>query len=510
MNGKKVFGDYQTPLNFANEVCLLLVNKYKTNPDVVIEPTCGIGNFLQASQCFNALKYYGLEINSKYCEATKKILNKENVEILNVNYFTHGIRNFIDLTKNNLIIGNPPWVTNSELSKENSFNMPQKSNLKNLKGFDALTGASNFDVCEFIILDIIESIKNTNSTLAMLCKTSVARNIFKEISRRKYLYKSFSMYKFNSKKIFNISASACLLVVEFDTNYSDNECKCLIFNFDKPFIQTNFIDYKNSDIYCGNSKEDFLGESCFEWRQGVKHDCSKVVELTKIKNVLLNGNCEEVNIEDFLVYTLVKSSMFKQPIITNSIKKVIITQTKVGEDTSKIQKFAPCTWSYLQKNIKYFNKRKSVIYKNSPQFAIFGIGDYSFAPYKVGISGFYKEPLFSLIYNSENNKPIMTDDTVYFISFNNYETAYTAMLCLNTDKVLDFLKSISFQDSKRPYTKQILKKIDFYKIVNKICLLDLIQVEKKFNIPQYINEIMYENFKKYVYEFSQNNKKTHS
>ena len=47
MNGKKVFGDYQTPLNFANEVCLLLVNKYKTNPDVVIEPTCGIGNFFQ-------------------------------------------------------------------------------------------------------------------------------------------------------------------------------------------------------------------------------------------------------------------------------------------------------------------------------------------------------------------------------------------------------------------------------------------------------------------------------
>lgn len=45
---------------------------------------------------------------------------------------------------------------------------------------------------------------------------------------------------------------------------------------------------------------------------------------------------------------------------------------------------------------------------------MFGIGDYSFAPYKVALSGFYKKPLFCLLYAS---KPVMTDDTAYFWHF---------------------------------------------------------------------------------------------
>ena len=35
---------------------------------------------------------------------------------------------------------------------------------------------------------------------------------------------------------------------------------------------------------------------------------------------------------------------------------------------------------------KLFERRKSIIYKNKPRFSIFGIGDYAFAKYKVGIS----------------------------------------------------------------------------------------------------------------------------
>ena len=37
-----------------------------------------------------------------------------------------------------------------------NFNLPEKENFKRLSGTDAITGASNFDICEYIILKLIE------------------------------------------------------------------------------------------------------------------------------------------------------------------------------------------------------------------------------------------------------------------------------------------------------------------------------------------------------------------
>ena len=59
------------------------------------------------------------------------------------------------------------------------------------------------------------------------------------------------------------------------------------------------------------------------------------------------------------------------------------------------------------------------------RFSIFGIGDYSFAKYKVTISGMYKRTTFSLVL-PENDKPLMLDDTCYFIGFDTIEAAQVA------------------------------------------------------------------------------------
>jgi len=42
------YGDFQTPLELAELVCQKLVN-LNINPDLIIEPTCGVGNFIEAS-----------------------------------------------------------------------------------------------------------------------------------------------------------------------------------------------------------------------------------------------------------------------------------------------------------------------------------------------------------------------------------------------------------------------------------------------------------------------------
>ena len=121
--------------------------------------------------------------------------------------------------------------------------------------------------------------------------------------------------------------------------------------------------------------------------------------------------------------------MFKAPVVYNFKKYVIVTQKKVREDTAHIERDAPKTWAYLTSHKEYFSKRKSSIYKDAPDYSMFGIGDYSYAQYKVGVSGFYKKPLFSVLV-SNDNRPVMTDDTSYFICLPTYDTAYTAMLIL--------------------------------------------------------------------------------
>ncbi len=98
----------------------------------------------------------------------------------------------------------------------------------------------------------------------------------------------------------------------------------------------------------------------------------------------------EINLEEELVYGVLKSSDLKQTVINKTRKFTIITQKKVGQDTSFIKKDFPKTFKYLVNNKAKFDLRKSSIYYNKPDYSIFGIGDYSFAPYKISISGLYK------------------------------------------------------------------------------------------------------------------------
>lgn len=75
------------------------------------------------------------------------------------------------------VIGNPPWVTNSTQGKNNSKNIPFKSNIFKFKGIDAITGKSNFDISEYITLQLLQLSQTINGGISFLLKNSVIRNI---------------------------------------------------------------------------------------------------------------------------------------------------------------------------------------------------------------------------------------------------------------------------------------------------------------------------------------------
>ncbi len=470
------YGDFQTNSDLANKIAKQLSLK-NISPELVIEPTCGKGNFIIASLShFKAIKkVFGIEIYRPYVWETKfNILDfflsnpnnhKTEITITHCSIFDFDFKNISKQfpTGKLLIIGNPPWVTNSKLGSLNSSNLPKKTNFKNQNGLDAMTGKGNFDIAEYITIMLLEAFQTHKGNLSLLVKNSVIKNIVFEQNTKHFRIGEIEKHNIDSKKEFNVSVEASLLYCQLNSNPS-YECKELDFYSANNKLKFGWVNSKfvsNITDYVETKKIDNICP--FEWRQGIKHDCSSIMELERINGQFVNNLSEEVILEEGLIYGFLKSSDLKNTIIKNTRKYTIVTQTKVGQETSYIQHLYPETYTYLKKNISNFQSRKSSIYIGKPPFSIFGIGDYSFKPYKVAISGLYKTYHFTLVL-PQNDKPVMLDDTCYFIGFDKIEYAVYAIILLNSKTTEEFLKSITFSDAKRVFTKDVLMRLDLLKL----------------------------------------------
>jgi len=482
------YGDFQTNKDLANKIAKHLAIR-NISPEIVIEPTCGKGNFIIASLSnFKAVKkVFGMEIYKPYVWETKfNILdyflsnpnsNKPEITITHCSIFDFDFKDISKQypTEKLLIIGNPPWVTNSKLGSLNSSNLPKKSNFKNQNGLDAMTGKGNFDIAEYITLMLLDAFQTHNAYLALLVKNSVVKNIVFDQNDKQYRAGQIEKYCIDSKKEFNVSVEAALLYCQLNSKPSI-ECneydfysleKRLSFGWFNTKFVSNLADYKET--------KEIDGVCPFEWRQGIKHDCASIMELERVNGHFVNNQSDEIKLEEDLVYGFLKSSDLKNTVIKSTRKHTIVTQTKVGQDTSYIQHLYPETYSYLIKNISNFQARKSSIYNGKPLFSIFGIGDYSFKPFKVAISGLYKTYHFTLVL-PQNNKPVMLDDTCYFIGFDRIEYAVYAIILLNSKTTEAFFKSITFSDAKRVFTKDLLMRLD---LLNLAKLISRNEIEKQ-------------------------------
>ena len=90
---------------------------------------------------------------------------------------------------------------------------------------------------------------------------------------------------------------------------------------------------------------------------------------------------------------------------------------------------------------------------------MFGIGDYTFMPWKVAISGFAKQVRFHLI-GPRDGKPVVFDDTSYFIGFSDEPTARQLFSALSTPEVINAIEALVFADAKRPITARILNSVN--------------------------------------------------
>lgn len=483
------FGDFQTPIELAASVCALL-KQLQVAPRSVIEPTCGKGSMLLAAlRQFPTLKFgIGMDINDGYLDCVRAQLSPEHsakIQLCHQSFFEASWASWmLEIPEPILVIGNPPWVTNAELGSLESANLPVKANFQKLSGYDAKTGKSNFDISEWMLIQILELLNGRDSVMAMLCKKAVARKILTYAWKNNLKLGYAALFGIDAKLHFNAAVDACLLVCKFEAgvteftadHYShlslDSHCDQI--GWREGNIVSNVKYYeKHKDLCLLNSK------NVVTWRSGVKHDCSKIMELSEENGEYLNKHGEFVEIEQDYLYPLLKSSDIAQGRVASTKKWMIVTQRSVKANTDVIAQQAPKTWAYLLRHSTALDARKSSIYQNRARFSVFGIGEYTYAPYKVAISGFYKNLRFTLV-GAHCGKPFVFDDTVYFIPCQSFAEAHFLTELLNSAIAREFYSSFVFWDSKRPITIDLLARLDLCKLAEKLGLYQ--QYDELFSI----------------------------
>lgn len=461
------FGDFQTPAELAQKACGLLAES-GLQPRTLIEPTCGIGNFLLAGlDAFRSLeKAIGLDVNLSYIENVRRSLsNREasvETKVEHASFFDTDWKSLINgLDEPIAVVGNPPWVTNSELGSLGSSNLPKKSNFQNYSGLDAITGKSNFDISEWMLVRLLEALDGRSATMGMLCKTAVARKLLVHAWKNGIHLSKAEIYPIDAAANFGAAVDACFLVCSLARQAHSQECSA--FSEFSPASQSTVFGYREGTLLANIPAFERLnhlhGQERYKWRSGVKHDCSKVMELKRDGGRMISGFGEVLSLEPDYVYPMLKSSDIAKGRGSTPSRCMIVTQKAVGEDTHLIRAAAPKTWDYLSKHGELLDRRASSIYRGRPRFSVFGVGDYTFAPWKVAVSGFYKKLAFTIVPPFEG-RPVVLDDTAYFLPCQAQDEAFYLSSLLNSEKSKDFFSAFIFWDSKRPITVDVLRRLD--------------------------------------------------
>ena len=468
-SNKVEFGDFQTPIGLAREVCELLT-RLGEQPGVVLEPTVGRGAFLlAAAETFPDASLRGLDINPEHVQRAAAALDAagaaSRASVACADFFACDWEGELARTSDRLLLlGNPPWVTNSGVGAIGGGNLPIKENFLGLRGIAARTGKANFDISEWMLIRLLRALHARPASVAMLCKTATARKFLRYAWQNDGRIASASIYRIDAAEHFDAAVDACLLYLRIGSDGPHEADIYASLSAITPIVRIGLAGNDLvADIESYRALRHHEGLSPFRWRSGVKHDCAAIMELHRTASGgVETTRGERLDLEPDYLFPFLKCSNLANGRITPD-RLVLVTQRFVGDDTAAIADRAPRTWTYLQSHRERFSARKSSIYKARVPFALFGIGEYAFAPWKVAVSGLHRSARFQVI-GPIDGQPVFFDDASYYLPFDQEEDARFVGEILNSAICQRFLSSLIFPDAKRPITVELLQRLNLASI----------------------------------------------
>lgn len=169
----------------------------------------------------------------------------------------------------------------------------------------------------------------------MLCKTAVARKILMHVWKKNIPTGLTQIYKIDALGQFGAAVDACFFGLKIEPKA--HTVTCDVFDTLDAEAPSHVIGFLHghiiSDMTAFNNYRSLLGpDKRYIWRSGVKHDCSRVMELTITRDGYKNGLDENVSIEDTILFPMLKGSDIGNG-RADCRGAMIVTQQLVGEDT---------------------------------------------------------------------------------------------------------------------------------------------------------------------------------
>lgn len=211
------------------------------------------------------------------------------------------------------------------------------------------------------------------------------------------------------------------------------------------------------------------GRCPYEIRHGLKHDVAdvlivQIVEQSDSKLVIAPAGrpAEKYEIEPHALFPFVQPRHLAAWRV-KGYTYAIIPQRKAGENNEReVRQTLPLTYAYLKRFESAFAARRSRIFSGTPFYGLFGLGDYTWAPYKICWCGLGFRPEFAVAGPVADalvgTKPLVPDGTVYFIPTSDQLEAHFLCAILNAEIVHTFLSTRSSK-SKRGLPKKLMQQL---------------------------------------------------
>ena len=468
-------GSFYTPLGITD---VLLDQLTVTPDDAVLDPGTGSGIFLnrlitriiETSDTDPRLllnriteSFVGIDIDPiavsaatvSYASALQPLLDAVEMDDVVIPIYhgdVLGVMNtdpYSQLPTNSFdyIIGNPPWMTWTALPDKYRTRMKNKYgdavSLTSHSGFDAQLGHVNDDFAIPFTTITSHRYLSEGGKLGAVIKESILSQPAGRLLRQNATGGCFGVqgiHTFPETAFPDISIRSAVIIFQHD---EETVFPISVSRHGNGVGDVMFTPLTRADPaspWVERTAARVLGDCQYEIRQGVKDDADNVFQFT--------SRAEIPGIEQKRIYPSIRSTHITRFGIDGYDHRLIPVNHPSGTGVNLKEQY-PDTYQYLKRNESSLDERQSNVFDSGPFYTVFGVGDYTWAPYKVAWCRLGHNPEFAVLSGVDDDddvvseKCIVPNDHFLYIPCQDGNTAHFLCSVLNSTPYKDALRSIS-------------------------------------------------------------------